>query len=145
MERQASLARGCRFLFNTYKGSTALILSSSAMLLYSKEGVTQGDALSMSCSVLSVLPLIRSLKDIHQWNQAWYTADANCGGRLDRLLLWFKQLMQDGPAFGHFPEPTKTYLVVDEVNLPEERRLFGPSGHGVQITGPPLIASLEGM
>ena len=124
--------RGCRFLFNTYKGSAALILSGSAMLLYSKEGVTQGDPLSMAFYALSVLPLIRSLKDIHQWNQAWYADDANCGGRLERLLVWFKRLMQDGPAFGYFPEPTKTYLVVDEVDLPEARRLFGPLG--VQIT-----------
>ena len=97
-----------------------------------KEGVTQGDPLSMAFYALSVLPLIRTLKDVHQWIQAWYADDANCGGRLERLLVWFKRLMQDGPAFGYFPEPTKTYLVVDEVDLPEARCLFGPLD--VQIT-----------
>ena len=135
--------RGCRFLFNTYKGSAALILSGSAMLLYSKEGVTQGDPLSMAFYALSVLPLIRSLKDVHQWNQAWYADDANCGGRLERLLVWFKRLMQDGPAFGYFPEPTKTYLLVDEVDLPAPRQ---GACLGLWVCrSPPLIASLEGM
>ena len=50
--------RAYRFLLNTYKGSTAVILSSSAMLLYSMKGVTQGDPfVYMAFFVLSVLPL----------------------------------------------------------------------------------------
>ena len=36
-----------RFLFNTYKGYAFLLLKSSQEILLSKEGVTQGDSLSM--------------------------------------------------------------------------------------------------
>ena len=91
--------RGCRFLYNTYKGPAALLVSGSSTLLFSQEGVTQGDPLSMAFYALSVLPLIRSLKD-EQWTQAWYADDANCGGYLQGLLIWFRRLMRDGPAFG---------------------------------------------
>ena len=90
--------RGCRFLYNTYKGPAALLVSGSSTLLFSQEGVTQGDPLSMAFYSLSVLPLIRSLKD-EQWTQAWYADDANCCGYLQGLLIWFRRLMRDGPAF----------------------------------------------
>ena len=123
--------RGCRFLYNTYKGSPMLLVSGSAEVLYSREGVTQGDPLSMAFYALSVLPLIRSLKETHRWTQAWYADDANCGGFLDNLLVWFKRLMHDGPVFGYFPQPSKTYLVVDECDLLEARRLFEPLGVNV--------------
>ena len=63
-------------------------------------GVTQGDQLSMAFYALSVLPLIRSLKNTERWIQAWYADDANCVGFLRNVLTWFKRLMQDGPAFG---------------------------------------------
>ena len=67
-----------------------------------------------------------------RWTQAWYADDANCGGFLDSLFVWFQRLLQDGPAFGYHPQPSKTCLVVDERDLPEARRLFEPLG--VNIT-----------
>ena len=91
-----------------------MLISGCSTLLFSREGVTQGDPLSMAFYALSVLPLIRSLKNTERWIQAWYADDANCGGFLRNVLTWFKRLMQDGPAFGYFPEPTKTYIGVDE-------------------------------
>ena len=121
-----------RFLFNTYRGPAALLLDGSTTLLFSRERVTQGDPLSMAFYALSALPLVRSLKDTQRWTQAWYADDANCGGFLDSLLVWFQRLLQDGPTFGYYPQPSKTSLVVDERDLPEARRLFEPLG--VNIT-----------
>ena len=82
--------RGCRFLYNTYRGYPALLISGCSTLLFSREGVTQGDPLSMAFYALSVLPLIRSLKNTERWIQAWYADDANCGGFLRNVLTWFK-------------------------------------------------------
>ena len=42
--------------------------------------------------------------------------------------------MQDGPAFGYFPEPTKTYMVVDESDFEEAQRLFEPLGVNVTVS-----------
>ena len=39
----------------------------SSTFLYSKEGVTQGDCLSMFMYVVGTLPLIRSLHDSGRW------------------------------------------------------------------------------
>ena len=61
--------RCARFLFNTFQGWSVLVLRGSSTFLYSKEGVTQGDALSMFMYVIGTLPLICSLRDPGQWTQ----------------------------------------------------------------------------
>ena len=58
--------RCSRFLFNTYKGWAALVVHGSESLLYSKQGVIQGDLLSMCMyAVSSFNPLISSLDHPH--------------------------------------------------------------------------------
>ena len=132
VERQASLVKRLSLPVNTYKGSAARFSAILRSYCTARKG-SQRDTLSMAFYALSVLPLILLLKDIHQWNQASHTDYAKCGGRLERLPVWYKWLMQDGPTFGFSPEPTKTYLVVDGVDLPEARRLsvwaFGCADH----------------
>ena len=46
-----------------------LVLRGSSTFLYSKEGVTQGDPLSMFMYAIGTLPLIRSLCDPGRWTQ----------------------------------------------------------------------------
>ena len=57
--------------------------------MYSKEGVTQGDPLSMFMYAIGTLPLIRSLHDPGRWTQLWYADDASAGGTLSELRSWF--------------------------------------------------------
>ena len=59
--------RCSRFLFNTCRGWAKLFVCGSAEYLYSREGVTQGDPLSMFLYAIGILPLIRSLKDPSRW------------------------------------------------------------------------------
>ena len=70
------------FLFNTYHGYSMLLLKGSEHILYSKEGVTQGDPLSMLFYAVAVLPLIQSLKQLSKWHQSWYADDSACAGKL---------------------------------------------------------------
>ena len=51
--------RCSRFLFNTYRGYSSLWVNGHADPLYSREGVTQGDPLSMCFYAVAVMPLIR--------------------------------------------------------------------------------------
>jgi len=67
LNRVAMLLHACvlwpccaHFLFNTYRGWSVLVLKGSSTFLYSKEGVTQGDPLSMFMYAVGTLPLIRS-------------------------------------------------------------------------------------
>ena len=44
---------------------------------------------------------------------------------------WFSQLCSKGPAFGYYPEPSKSYLLVNDRHRIEAERLF--AALGVQI------------
>ena len=123
--------RCSRFLFNTYRGWSVLVLRGSSDFLYSKEGITQGDPLSMFMYAVGILPLIRSLHNPTQWTQVWYADDASVCGCLNDIHEWFSQLCSKGPAFGYYPEPSKSYLLVNDRHRIEAERLFGALG--VQI------------
>ena len=61
--------RCSRFLFNTYRGWASLVIRGSESVLYSKEGVTQGDPLGMFMYAVGSLPLISHLKNCDKWVQ----------------------------------------------------------------------------
>ena len=108
--------RCSRFLFNTYRGYASLVLQGSSESILSKEGVGQGDPLSMLMYAAALTPLIASLKDLNNWSQCWYADDSACASKLPKLREWFDDLCKLGPAYGYYPEPQKTVVVVDEVD-----------------------------
>ena len=58
-------------------------------------------------------------------------------------MAHFRDLQLKGPAWGYFPEPTKSILVVSEQNLSQAKEYF--RGMGVQVvTGADTsVATLE--
>ena len=103
--------RCSRFLFNIYRGFSSLWVNESTEPLYSKEGVTQGDPISMCFYAIALIPLIRSLRGQGRWVQSWYADDSACVGPLDKVKEWFRMLSERGPGFGYFPEPAKSVVV----------------------------------
>ena len=81
-------------------------------MLLSREGVTQGDPLSMMFYSVATLPLVRALKEDGRWLQSWYADDSVCAGSLDDMRCWLDHLLELGPSYGYFPESHKSYLVV---------------------------------
>eukprot|EP00957_Ditylum_brightwellii_P080075 6090082-Ditylum_brightwellii.AAC.1 len=57
-DMQHQWVAGARFIFNTYRHWHKLVLYRQDDLVVSKEGVTQGDTLSMILYALAVLPII---------------------------------------------------------------------------------------
>ena len=57
--------RCSRFVFNTYQGWATLVLRGSQEFLYSMEGVTQGDPLSMFLYAIGTLPLFEETLLLH--------------------------------------------------------------------------------
>ena len=53
--------------------------------LLSKEGVTQGDPLSMMLGAVAVLQLIHSLEDFDEWVQNWYADSSSCVGEVSSV------------------------------------------------------------
>ena len=105
-----------------------LIIRGTSECLLSKEGVTQGDPLSMFMYAIGTLPLIRSLRDPSRWTQIWYADDASAGGSLEDIHEWFSLLCSQGPAFGYFPEPSKSFVVIDEYCKTKAENLFHDLG-----------------
>jgi hypothetical protein len=93
--------------------------------MLSREGVTQGDPLSMLLYSIAIMPLIRRCRiDEPDSGQAWYADDSSAAARLTRLRKWFDLLCEDGPGFGYFPEADKSYLIVSPRHLALAKRIF---------------------
>ena len=96
--------RCSRFLFNTYRGFSSLWIKDSVEPMYSREGVTQGDPLSMCFYAVAFLPLVRSLRCKEKCMQSWYADDSACAGTLENVKEWFEKLSEKGPMYGYYPD-----------------------------------------
>ena len=84
-------------------------------VILSQEGTTQGDPLAMPMYELATIPLISD----------WMA----CADRFGMQMIcchWYNALLvaELGPAFGYFPNPTKTWIVVKQEHHQEASRVF---------------------
>jgi len=126
---------GARFAFNCYKHWPTLVIRGSngtGVFLFSKEGSTQGDPLSMIVYGIGTLPLVRQLKqEFPAVEQTWYADDGGAGGRFDSIRKQFTRLQEIGPNFGYFPEPTKSMLIIPNHSLEVAKVEFADLGFKV--------------
>ena len=117
------------FIFNTYRGWSPLIVTDFKEYLYSKEGVTQGDPLSMFVYAVATLPFIKHLRHPPPvGGDVWYADDASACAPLQDLMSWFRKLQSIGPSYGYYPEPKKCVLVVGSDHLRTAHELFDSYG-----------------
>ncbi len=113
---------------NCYKHWGTLVIrgnNGTGAFIFSKEGVTQGDPLSMFAYGVGVLPLIHQLKaEFPAVEQPWYAEDAGAGGKFSEIRRIFSRLMEIGPNFGYHPEPSKSILVVPQHSLEAAQASF---------------------
>jgi hypothetical protein len=68
--------------------------------VYSKEGVTEGDPLSMFTYGVGILLLIRTLKQAFpELEQPWYADDAGVAGKFDNICHHICKLKEIGPEY----------------------------------------------
>jgi hypothetical protein len=102
--------------------------------LFSKEGVTQGDPLSMFGYGIGILPLICRLKEESpEVKQPWY-ADKRVPEAASPIcassLPGFKKI---GPSYGDFLEPLQSILVVRELSRTTVKKsAFADFGFNIQ-------------
>ena len=130
---------GARFAFNCYRHYSPLLCrdpDGHSFTLFSREGVTQGDPLSMFAYGVGILPLIRQLKAAHpSCIQPWYADDAGSAGTFESIDHFFADLVKIGPDFGYFPEPSKSVLIVRPSEIQHARFFFNDQRRrGFQIT-----------
>ena len=92
--------------------------------LLSKEGVGQGDPLSMLMYAAAVMPLIKSLSNPSNWIQNWYADDSSCIAKLTHQLDWFDKLCEHGPKYGYYPEVDKCIVIIDSNHETEAQSAF---------------------
>ena len=104
------------------------MLQDSSKSLLCKEGVTQGNPLSMMLYAVAVLPLIHSLRAPGKWTQNWYADDSSCVADLCSLRAWYEEQSCRGPKYGYHPEPLKTALFVGPSDVQQLSALFSDLG-----------------
>ena len=74
------------------------------------------------------MPLIESLKDRDKYLQTWYANDSGALGALENLVEWLSLLTENGPKYGYYPEPSKSYLDVHPNFVEKAHQLFDRFG-----------------
>ena len=54
----------------------------------------------------------------------WFADDSGAAGKLKALKIWWDALQLSGPAYGYFPKPSKTWLIVKEEYEEKAKSLF---------------------
>ena len=95
-----------------------------------QEGTTQGCPLAMAMYALAIVPLVSQLHGLCK--QVWFADDGTGAGNLKELRKWWDKLVDKRPAYGYFPNASKTWLIVKDEKLDEAKRIF--KGTGVKFT-----------
>ena len=85
----------------------------------------------MAIYVIAITPLIRSLED-EETKQVWFMDDATAGGG---LMGWWDRIAEKGPAYGCYPNPSKSCLVVKEKSAELAKEVFQETGISVTEEG----------
>ena len=120
--------QGAHDFFSTHRGYAPLIVAETTELLFSCEGTTQGDPLAMLLYGVSLMLLIESLKERDKYLQTWYADDSGAVGPLENLVELLSSLTENGPKYGYYPKPSKSYLVVPPTFVEKAHQLFDRFG-----------------
>ena len=96
----------------------------------------------MPMYALATIPLINKLKGYSK--QIWYADDAAAVGKLAELRVWWDILTNEGPHFGYYPNPSKTWLVTKEGCHTAGLSTFAGTGVNVTPDGRPYLGAAVG-
>eukprot|EP00957_Ditylum_brightwellii_P103222 7867448-Ditylum_brightwellii.AAC.1 len=112
------------FVFNCYRHWAQLVIQqpgADPVILHSREGVTQGDPLSMVVYGVALLPLTEITRAADKGVLApFYANDMALDGPADRNAQLLGIRVKHGPNFGYFPEPEKSIHVCDDAEEVEQ-------------------------
>ena len=111
----------------------------------SEEGTVQGDPIAMPVYAILILPVLMLIVPIEDIDgkafgedkpaglkREGFADDLQAAGSIELLKFLWDQIIQVGPLFGYYPNPSKTWLIVKEEYLIRAEETFGTSG--VKIT-----------
>ena len=92
---------------------------------------------------VALLPLIKKLHNPTEHKQSFYADDASACRKFDDLKQWLQQRVDEGPKYGYYPEPKKTFLIVHPDHVEEAKRCFEQSGLKI-VTGKRYLGGFIG-
>ena len=127
-------------LINNYRAPTELFVDGDVLL--SQEGTTQGDPLAMPMYALATIPLIKKLEGSNK--QVWYADDSAGVGKISDLRTWWDKLATEGPGYGYFANPSKTWLITKEGHHAKAVTTFAGTGVNITPEGRPYLGTAIG-
>ena len=124
-------------LINNYRAPTELFVDGDVLL--SQEGTTQGDPLAMPMYALATIPLIKKLEGNNK--QVWYADDSAGVGKIPDLRTWWDKLVTEGPGYGYFANPSKTWLITKEGHHANAISTFAGTGVNITPEGRPYLGT----
>eukprot|EP00957_Ditylum_brightwellii_P042162 3193017-Ditylum_brightwellii.AAC.1 len=117
---------GAHFVFNCYRHWAQLVIrqpGADPVILHSREGVTQGNPLSMMVYGVALLPLAEITRAADEGVLApFYANDMALDKPADRDAQLLGILVKNGPNFVYFPEPEKSIYICDNAEEVEQAR-----------------------
>ena len=121
-----------------------MLKESSTIILQTTVSVYNSHAISQLLLLLLLLfyalatvPLIKLLpKSV---KHIWYADDATAIGSLNHLRKWWDTLVELGPKFGYFVNPSKSWIVTKEGNPENATSIFQNSNIHVTNEGRPYL------
>ena len=117
--------------------------------LLSKEGTTQGDPTSIGAYALGILPLLQFLLDLIPVNQlnakeVAFADDLTVADKISSIKDYWSQLTSIGPKYGYFPKASKSYLIVNEYQLPNATTLLDNANVNITVEGKRHLGAIVG-
>ena len=134
------------YVTNCYSSSARLFVI-GGLELKSQEGTTQGDPLGMAIYALGITPMMNimlmAIGNKHN-KMVGFADDITAAGDIASLKLWWDHLLEIGPAYGYFPQPTKSWLIVKDTKLAEATDVFADTRIQITIDGERHLGAVIG-
>ena len=127
------------FVENIYNCEAELFVSNSEETILSKEGTTKGGPEAMPFYSCSTMPLLTKKSES---KKVGYADDGVLAGKVISTYNDWLDLKKLGPAYGFFPEPTKTWCIVKPEFEDNARSLF--TDVNITVTGHKYLGSFIG-
>ncbi len=137
---------GSRFAFNRYRHWGICIVQDCpgqpALVIHSKEGITQGDCFAMSLYGVALLPLANKMREkFPDALQPWFADDSGAAGEAKVNACCLDFLQEFGPTYGYFVDPSKSHYICKAEDETQAKLEFDRLGldinfsHGEQYLG----------
>ena len=104
-----------------YRSTSQLFIDGDT--IYSQEGTTRGDPLSMPMYAVATVPLIKKLTT--SMKQMWYTDNTAATRNMSDPHVWWDEISHLWPSYGCNTNVSKTWLVIKKEFQEEADAIFG--------------------